>query len=248
MEVDVSLITIVNKKNVYEEFIANLGKQTNINYELIVIENYNNEYSSATVAYNEAAKKAKGQYFMFLHPDIRFENKYELSNIVSILSSIPSFSVVGVAGAIPDHKRNRKILSNIIHGIEREAAGEKIKNPTIVQTIDECLFIIRKDMFLKRKFKERLGWHLYSVEYCLDAIKNNENIFVIPANVWHLSNGNSLDYRYISILKNIINEYKNDFDYIYTTVKVWKTKGIIANIYLVYYFIKQWIKIKIFRL
>lgn len=67
-----SLITIVNKEDVYQAFKAGLEKQTGVEYELIRINNENNEYNSARKAFNDAAKKAKGKYLVFLHPDIRF--------------------------------------------------------------------------------------------------------------------------------------------------------------------------------
>lgn len=246
MKKDISIITIANNIEIYEEFLRNLHEQVNINYELITIDNYNNNYLSATRAYNLATKNAKGNYLFFLHPDIRFQDNTELSKILKILNLIEDFDVVGIAGAVGKGSK-RIIKSNIIHGSSKRSVGQKIDGPTKVQTVDECMFIIKKDKFNKNFFKERDGWHLYAVEYCLEAIKNNGSVYVIPSNIWHLSDGKSLDYHYMFILNDIINDYKKYFKVIYTTVKGWKTRGVFSKIYRNYYFLKQWLKGKIIK-
>ena len=63
---DFSLITIVNKDDVYQEFKTNLAQQKDIDYELIRINNEHQQYQSARQAFNEAAQKAKGEYLVFL--------------------------------------------------------------------------------------------------------------------------------------------------------------------------------------
>lgn len=64
MKKDISIITIANNIEIYEEFLRNLHEQVNINYELITIDNYNNNYLSATRAYN-LATKSKRKLFVF---------------------------------------------------------------------------------------------------------------------------------------------------------------------------------------
>lgn len=68
----ISLITIVNNEQKYNEFKANLATQVEVNFELLKINNQNNAFTSARLAYNSAAEKAHGQLLVFCHPDIRF--------------------------------------------------------------------------------------------------------------------------------------------------------------------------------
>lgn len=241
-----TLIVIMNKKNVYNEFINSLETQEDVSYEVICIDNCNNQYSSARKAYNEAVMKSNGKYLIFLHPDIRFITKNDLYNITKYVENIETFGVIGVAGC-PYELRDRKrvILSNIYHGNGRCKAGNNINKPEIVQTVDECFFVVEKDKFSKVNFSDREGWHLYAVELCLQFISEGMKNYVVPANLWHLSDGRSLDYRYVLQLREIIKEYKGSIDYINTTVKKWGTKGIANYCYTIYYLCKQWFKGKI---
>ncbi len=241
-KIKVSLILIVNKKNVYNEFLKNVNSQKNIVYELIPINNYHNEYTSARQAYNSAAKDAKGEYLMFLHPDIRFLDKMSLCDILNQVDRLTDFGVAGIAGAKKSAKKKRDIYSNIFHGSEKKRVGIEINQPVPVQTLDECLFIIKNKYFQRNPFSHRDGWHLYSVEYCLDALRNGRVNYVIPSRVWHLSDGKSLDANYVFQLNEIIKKERSSFDLICTTVKAWPTKGINSFLYRKYFKFKQYIK------
>ena len=59
-----SLITISNHENIYQEFKEGLERQKGVDYELIKINNNQHQFSSARTAYNEAATKANGKYFV----------------------------------------------------------------------------------------------------------------------------------------------------------------------------------------
>ena len=59
------------------------------------------------------------------------------------------------------------ILSNIVHGKNKSSAGDKIKKPEVVQTVDECMFFVQTDIIKKFPFSNINGWHMYAVELCL---------------------------------------------------------------------------------
>lgn len=244
---DISLITIVNNENLYIELKENVEKQEGVDYELIPVMNINNEsYSSARKALADGAQKAQGRYLMFLHSDVRFTQKNQLRSILYGLDEIGDFGVVGVAGcpeSLVDGKR--VILSNIVHGKNKVSAGKHIYGAEKVQTVDECLFIQTKKYFDKVGFSSKSGWHLYAVEQCLRAEADGRNNYVIPVELWHISDGRSLDPKYVLQLIDLRKEYSKKYDYIVTTVKLWKTKGILSEIYVRYYYIKQVIKKKI---
>ena len=52
-----SIITIVNKEKVYEDFKRSLESQKEVNYELVKIDNNHNQFFSAREAYNDAINK-----------------------------------------------------------------------------------------------------------------------------------------------------------------------------------------------
>lgn len=241
-----TLIVIMNKRDVYNEFINSINTQEDVSYEIICIDNCNNQYKSARKAYNEAAMNANGKFLIFLHPDIRFYNKHDLYNITKYVESIKSFGVIGVAGCPYELVSGKRvILSNIYHGYSRCKAGKSIIKPEIVQTVDECFFIVEKIEFNKILFSSKEGWHLYAVELCLQFERLGKSNYVIPVELWHLSDGRSLDYKYVLQLRDLINEYKPYIKYINTTVKKWNTRGVISYLYIIYYLFKQWIKEKL---
>lgn len=238
-----TLILIMNNKNIYQEFIENLNTQNGVSYEVICIDNCNNDYDSARKAYNMAAKQAKGEYLIFLHPDIRFITKNGLYNIVEKVDNIKNFGVIGVAGCpVELIKGKRVILSNIVHGENKDRVGKNIEQACEVQTVDECFFIVKKSEFINTNFTDKKGWHLYAVELCLQFLNAGKKNYVIPASLWHQSDGKSLDYKYVLQLRKLINEYKNNTDFINTTVKKWGTKGLLNKSYTIYYLCKQWFR------
>ena len=243
-----SIIVIINNKKIYEDFLENIKNQINVEYEIISIDNCSNEYNSARIAYNEAVLRAKGRYIIFMHPDIRFLKKDVLITFVNYLSNLRSFGVVGIAGS-PSYRIDGKriILTNIRHGKHKKVVGTNINAVTEVQTVDECFFAVEKRFFEQMPFSYKKGWHLYAVEYCLKSNDVGRKNYVVPADIWHLSDGKSLDYKYVMQIRKLIKEYCKKTMYINTTVKGWKTNGFSSNCYVIYYIIKQWIKIKLKR-
>ena len=237
----IAIFTIVNKENLFEDFKNNLNEQRDIFYKLVAIYNCNGEYNAARRAYNENATIDDVKYYVFLHPDIRFQDAMALSDIIDYIEQINDFGVAGVAGARKS-ETGRDIVSNIVQGKQKKRVGMSITCPTSVQTIDECLFVIKRDYFINHRFSDRTGWHLYSVEYCLNALLNGKRNYVVPGRIWHISAGESLDDKYMIQLESLINEYKNRFDVICTTVKAWNTRGVSAYLYRIIYKIKQKIK------
>lgn len=242
----VTLITIANKKDIYLEFINNLKTQVNVNYELITIWNDKKQYSSARQAYNTAAAKSTGDILIFLHPDIRFTATTALSDIIFQLSSLKKFGVVGIAGSPKELVGgDRIIVTNIVHGKNKISVpnSTKINAPVEVQTVDEALFIMSKKFWEEHPFPSKEGWHLYAVEQCLIASKAGFKNFVIPIkDIWHTSDGKSEDYRYTLQVRKLVREYRKYTNTINTTVKRWRTRGIYAQIYILFYLFKMYIK------
>ena len=140
-----SLILIVNKRTIYDKFLESLETQIDVDYEIICIDNYKNQYDSARKAYDDAARKASGKYLIFLHPDIRFGNPKALYDIVAYLEKLNDFGVVGVAGCPQELKKGKRvILSSMTHGVEQRRVGYLIKDIVEVQTVDECLFVVKR--------------------------------------------------------------------------------------------------------
>lgn len=249
---NISIITIANNKEVYNSFVDNLLKQKNVNAQLLTVYNYNNTFKSAVEAYNSILKEVKYSLIIFCHPDIRFLDNNSLLNIVEQVEQLNDYGVVGIAGASASeiYKSKPIVYTSIIQGVRRQHIGVQISSPMIVQTLDECFFLTSRSNLESIRLSEIKGtecikekWHLYCVNYCLKMIKNGKNNYVLPSRVWHLSDGHGGNWvDYMLILEKLIYNEKNNFDIIYTTIKAWKTSGILSYAYRKYYIIKQFFR------
>lgn len=225
----------VNTLNRY--LIKSLDNQTT-EYELILIDNTQKKFKSASEALNYGGKKAMGEYIIFVHQDVDLCKASFLENLNQILNNISNLGIAGVAG-----KNERFIISNIKQGIPpKYAAKIQIKEPVKVQTLDECLFIIPKQVFNIVKFDETIidGWHLYAVDYCLSVKEMKYDVYVIPTSLYHKSVAESFSQEYYSTVKKIINKHKKHFDPIYTTMGNWNSYHpfvlqIVFQIIILYY-------------
>lgn len=235
-----SILVISNNKEQYKIFEESLKTQKNVEYQLITIENYNNEYIGARQAFNEKISFAKYDILIFCHPDIIFLDENALQRIMKSISQLEDFGVAGSAGC----KSGRKweILSTMYHGENKVLCGTTVEKTIVVQCVDECFFVMKKNVVNSLKFTNLSGWHLYAVEQCIRANLFNKQNYVIPANIWHFSDGKSLDPQYVKTLLKLKEKYSLDEEVLNTTVKQWNLKSFSGYLYIQYYYYKQLIK------
>lgn len=218
----ISIVCATNDKTKLEEELkSSLEKQSFKDYELIVVDTNKKKFESAAEALNYGGNKAKGDYILFTHHDIIMYNKDELKKIVEQIKKVDSFGIIGVAGI----DENRKIVGNITNGIpEVPISSQTIEKTTEVETVDEVMFIIKKDVFEKNKLiTDNKTWHLYAVEYCLLMHDLNKKVLVIPSSIYHKSAGASMNKSYYKELKRLCLLYKKKLKTINTTMGVWHT-------------------------
>jgi hypothetical protein len=149
---------------------------------------------------------------------------------------LPNLGIAGVAGKSEDRKG---IITNIKCGTPAKLAGEiQIKNPTKVQTLDECLVIIPKSVFSVLQFDEKTcnDWHLYTVDYCLSCKRLALDVYVIPVVIYHKSDGIFTKSRlqilkslrvfpesYYVTLEMVLKKHRSQYKRIYTTCGDWST-------------------------
>jgi hypothetical protein len=222
------LITVVcifnNIDKLNNCLVKSLDKQ-NVEFEKIFIDNTDNKYNSAASVFNRVWSKAKGEFIMFVHQDVELLSNNWLDVVEKEIKRYKDIGVVGVAGC----KQNTKgVYTNAVHGIQPEYAGQyRIDKTMEAQTVDECLFIVPKQILESVKFDENIcnGWHLYSVDYCLSVLKNKYKVYLIPNEIYHYSSGFSMDSSYFKILLKLVYKNKKHFTNIRTTCGNWDTKN-----------------------
>ena len=223
----ISVICVSNDKKVLKtSLLAGLSKQTTA-YEFINVENRDGRFSSAAKALNQGGKDAKGKYLMFVHQDITFLSDDVLVEAERMMDSLSTVGIAGVAGKADD----AGVMSNITHGDPPTPAGTiRVKGPEKVQTVDECLVIVPRTVFESLKFDEKVcdGWHLYTTDYSLDALKRGLDVYVLSLNVHHYQSGRILYTNpltgYYDTLGRLLRKHKKDFQRIHTSMGSWSTR------------------------
>ncbi|MBO8139978.1 MAG: family 2 glycosyl transferase [Thermosipho sp. (in: Bacteria)] len=226
----VSIVCVYNNEKILKNYLLEGLKKQNFEYELILINNVQNKFSSAAKALNHGASKAKGKYIVFAHQDIKFKHENVLANIYNCIKNHPE-GIFGIAG----RDDSNITLSNIEHGIPPQRINDiQIKGLIPVQTLDECLFIVPKKIFEQQKFDEKTidNWHLYAVDYCLEAQEKGIKSYVIGINgIIHRSSGYSMNNNYYKTLRKVAKKHKN-IPIIYTTMGKWPTNKILLEIFI----------------
>ena len=219
----ISVVCVYNNRKILEKFLLEGLKGQSTEYELILMDNTEGKFKSAAEALNRGGEKAKGKYIMFVHQDINLISKTWLEDTEKTLNSLNNVGIAGVAGPIED---SETIVTNIKHGEPPQSAGGvQINTPLEVQTLDECLIIIPRDIFKKCKFDKKTcsGWHSYAIDYSLSVKKSDLKVYVLPTYLYHRSTGLPLDEKYFVSLENVRKKYKKDYKRIYTTTGEWST-------------------------
>ena len=190
--------------------------ETDSNFEVIGIDNTKGGFTSAASALNYGAGKAAGDVLMFVHQDIVFDGLEDSGLFFNLVNKINDMEIIGVAGA---KYPSKDTYTNMHMGTEgQEIYGAKIDGPTTADTVDECLFCMKKETWEQFKLDEICcdSWHLYAVEICLRMRANGGSVKIIPADGLRHTSMGELNFVYFRNLKELIKKYP-DMKHIWTT-------------------------------
>ncbi|MDD5972942.1 MAG: glycosyltransferase [Spirochaetales bacterium] len=205
-----SIICVYNSKSVLDEcLISGLQTQNNKDYELILIDNRKNEFSSAASALNYGAKKAKGERLIFTHQDIKMLDCDTLSKINTFFDQ--GLEIFGSSGV---KKYSAKMVSNVYTTNFDEAfyankLCKRITSPEIVETLDECFVCMTREVFNKvGGFDEKVcdNWHMYCVDLTISAKEKGIKVYSVPLNLFHQSTG-TISKSFIFSLKKVCKKH-----------------------------------------
>ncbi len=216
----VSIICVFNDQEKLDRLLIPNLKIQKAEYELIAIDNRQNDFTCAASVLNAAAGKAKYDNLMFVHQDVALGSYTWLCDTLKDLAQLDEFGGAGAAG-----KNAGGLVGNVTYGNPpRKLACPAIEAPVPVQTLDGCLLTVQREFFLKIGFDEITcpGWYLYVANYCLDAARLGRKVYVLPHAIYHESIGLGKRRFYQKTWKNIIARHRGNFDSIYLTVGDWK--------------------------
>lgn len=163
--VPVSIVCVYNEPSVLAaclERSVQLGGQESPNTELIAVDNREGRFASAGAALNHGATLASHAAVVFVHQDVFLHSLPAVEAAAARLMVDPT---IGIAGAVGMDEGNRvvgRVRDRVI------PIGESRNEPANVESLDEVLLMMRRDLVLENPISEDplLAWHAYGVEYC----------------------------------------------------------------------------------
>ncbi|WP_041280886.1 glycosyltransferase, partial [Desulfosudis oleivorans] len=216
-----SIICVFNSQAKLDKYLVESLKHQKTACELIAIDNRPQRFKCAATVLNAAAARAKYDLLMFVHQDVALGSDTWLADARNDIDLLENFGAAGVAGNGP-----LGVVASILHGTPPRRLGRvRLTKPVPVQTVDGCLLIVPKKLFLETGFDARTcpGWYLYVANFCLDMARLGRKVYVLPREIYHESTGPGNPRVLDEARRNIINKHRDQVDIIYTTVGEWKT-------------------------
>lgn len=232
-----SIICAYNNKKILDDLLLkSLNEQVGAEYEIILINAQKHGFQSASETLNYGCSKAKGDFLIVCHQDIVFQRQDILAQISHFCQEY-DFGAAGVAG-LTRIKGNQVVASKITEGPNRALAGNfhNFTTPLESMSLDECLFIIPKDVYQQHRFND-LGktWHLYASDLACACLRDHLKVMTFPIDgIYHASNGKSFNMNYFEALINLAKLYKKDFKTIYTIYGKWSTNSLVLRMKIFY--------------
>jgi hypothetical protein len=198
----ISIIICSRTKTINPILEANIKNSIGFEYELIIIDNSENQYSIFE-AYNKGIKDSKGDYLCFIHDDIHIHTQNWGLVTDRIFKENSSIGLIGVAGA----KYKTKMPSSwsacpykyhvvSLYQLEKDNSITYKNNGFHESTEEEVVVIDGVFLCLRAtcnlQFDENFkGFHLYDTSLSLDCIKKGYKIVVTnQILINHFSTGN----------------------------------------------------------
>jgi hypothetical protein len=182
-----SIICVFNDIAVLKNRLLSGLALQNAPHEVITVDNIAGRFDRAATALNWGAARAHGESLVFVHQDVQVLAPDWLSRAETFLQSSALDGWSGIAGFTRSGKFRGVLLDRAMF------LGAPFREPSPVQTLDECLLITRRRAHGHQYFDESLdGWHAYGVEACCAAIRSGQVNHALPLPVWHDSKSTNM--------------------------------------------------------
>nr|WP_314897216.1 glycosyltransferase [uncultured Flavobacterium sp.] len=185
----ISIIICSRTQTIKSDLSENIKNTIGCDYELIVIDNSENQYSIFE-AYNEGIKKSTGEYLCLIHDDIFIHTNGWGNVILRIFGENRQIGLIGIAGAkiktkmpsawwdCPDDQKVIHIIQHFRNGeIKKQNFGFKNDSIQEVVAIDGIFMAMQKDK--KIHFSTEInGYHSYDLNISFEYNKNGYKIMV----------------------------------------------------------------------
>lgn len=156
--------------------------------EYLPIENVGQRFTSAGAALNHGARLARHEVVVMVHQDVHLHSLERLREVARELLD-GTWGVLGACGIGADGAVIGTVRDRV------QLIGRDAPVPVDVDSLDEVLFMVRRDRLLTHPLSEapQLAWHAYAVEYGARMRRLGLRVGAVTSAVTHNSMTINLD-------------------------------------------------------
>jgi hypothetical protein len=178
----VSIVCVYNNIKVRQDCLdRSIGGRPEI--EFIPVDNRTDAYATAGAALNCGARHARYPVVLFVHQDVYLHSIDRILAAAALLNDQTNWGMLGALGMTSVGTPVGRIRDRV------QLLGESARDPVIVDSLDEVLFLTRRELVLEHRLSEDplLGWHAYAVEYGIRMRKLGLAVGAIDLAITHNS-------------------------------------------------------------
>lgn len=160
----ISIVCVFNDPAVRRECLDSSvdAYDGDLDVDYIPVDNTTHAFTSAGAALNHGASRALHPVVVFVHQDVYLHSIDRLADVGRQLEG-SRWGVLGANGVTAEGLDVGRLRDRT------QLIGIHAPQPVEVQTLDEVLFMVRRDQVLQHPLTEApdLAWHAYAVEYSL---------------------------------------------------------------------------------
>lgn len=208
----VSIVCVFNNIDVRTECLdQSISRyQGIVDIDYLPIDNRNQQFSTAGAALNHGAARARHGLVVFVHQDVYLHSIDRIVEAgVGLLDG--SWTMLGASGMTS---------AGELVGLLRDRTdliGRSAPSPVEVDTLDEVLFMIDRDVLLTDPLTEEadLAWHAYAVEYAARLRSSGRSVGAVDLQITHNSLTINLDR--LDVAHRVVGSIYPDLRPIHTT-------------------------------
>lgn len=222
----ISCIICSRQPDISAELKENIASTIGCDYELVVIDNSNNEYSIFS-AYNEGVRRAQGDIFCFIHEDIIFHSVMWGEWLQKHFEEDKTIGCLGILGnqyiseiPSPMWASSPMVMGDFIQGnLNNDGTYTTTHEPattnllTEVASVDGLFITIRKDLFVMRELRwdnvTFSGFHMYDMDICMQVLSLGYKVCVVPKILIEHKSKGTIDEVYYQTLNIFYDKWKS---------------------------------------
>ena len=213
-----SLVCVYNDIGVRRHCLdRSLGEYSGtVDVEYIPVDNREHRYVSAGAALNAGARRAHNEVVVLVHQDVYLHSLDRLAEAARALLESPSdggprWGLLGASGVTHADRAVGRIRDRV------RLNGDAAVVPIEVDSVDEVLFMIRRDTLLEYPLTEDpdLAWHAYAVELGLRLRRNGYRVGATDSALTH--NSMSTNMRGLAAAHQKVRSMYPEFEDVRTT-------------------------------